>query len=299
VIQSCQGQAAAETVDLAESWLPPAMAADFARHAPPAAVLAEPAQVAEGVTLASAAAGQQAPAGAGPRPTAAVTAAVTAGSGPSRWYRRWLSRPAVIAGMAAAVLVAALVSYTALASGRLGNQAQRNAGAARRPNAKTRLNATVSASPSPASTLDPCLFGTWIGVSESSPGTVNNQQVVYRGRGGTQIFRPDGINVLEFGPAATETTRLQGNTWTDVFRGRATVRYETVHGQIVSYDVSVHGTSTVLENGYVNNRVPLTLNTQPDLYTCSGSTLKLFVPNGQSLVMRRSTPPAAPAHPGS
>lgn len=218
------------------------------------------------------------------------------GDGPHRWRP---SRPLVIAGAAAVVLLASLAVYAALPPASAGrDHARQSAGAAslRRAEGKN-LTARPATSPSPSSALDPCLFGTWIGTSDDLPGTVSNQPVTYTSPGGpTQIFRPDGVNILEFGPWATETAHVNGNTWTEVYTGRATVHYETVNGELLSSDISAQGTQTLLENGSYNNGGPLTLNTQPDRYTCSATTLQIFVPDGGSEVLRRSTPPATSAH---
>jgi hypothetical protein len=64
---------------------------------------------------------------------------------------------------------------------------------------------------------------------------------------------------------------------------------------LLSSDVSGNGTQTVLENGAYNTSAPLTLNTQPDRYTCSGNSLKLYAPTGGSVVMVRSVPHVAPS----
>ena len=204
----------------------------------------------------------------------------------------------VIAGTSAVALLAALVGYAVLATSSPGRgHPRQNAGAAslRQLHPKSgQPKGAASPSPSPSSTLDPCLFGTWIGTADDVPGTIDNQPVMYTSHGGpTQIFRPDGINVLEFGPSSTDTVRFNGNTWTEVYNGRATAHYETVDGELLVSDVSAHGTQTLLENGSYNNGGPLTLNTQPDRYTCSGNTLTLFVPDGGSEVLKRSTPPAS------
>jgi hypothetical protein len=265
VIEACQGRATVKTVEFTESWLPPAIAADLTRHAPP-----------------------------GPAQTAVPT--LPWPGGPPR-PGRGLTRTTVIAGVAAAALVAALAGYglAALAGGGDSSKHPSAGGSsrhARGSHAVTGLKASAGPSPSPSSTLDPCLFGTWIGTADDVPATINSQPVMYTSHGGpTQIFRPDGINVLEFGPAATETVQVNGNTWTEVYHGRATARYETVNGELLVSDVSAQGTQTLLENGSYSNGGPLTLNTQPDRYTCSGNTLQLFVPDGGSEVLTRSTPP--------
>jgi hypothetical protein len=317
IIDICRDRAAAKTLEVPEPWLPPAIAADLARHAappppgpPPAArpatepaglamELAGPATEPAGPALAGA--GQHARDAArrsGTGPTAPHTL-LNAGD-PGRLGRWRPSRMMVIAAGAAAVLLAVLVGYglLALASSGAGPSGSRNAaaGSSLRHAHGTSLKAAASASPSPSSTLDSCLFGTWKQTVEDLPATINGNPVMYvGGPGATQTFRPDGLNIIDFGNGTDYTVSVNGETWTQVTKGSASMHYETRDGVLLSSGASAHGTLTVLENGAYNTSSPLTMNTQPDRYTCSGNSLKLYAPNGGSIVMVRSVPHVAPS----
>jgi Protein kinase domain len=321
IIDSCRARSAVKTMEFAESWLPPAIAADLTRHAAPAGPagpateLAGPAGPATELAgpagdaaklAASAGAGRQVsqmPPPAGTEPTAART--LLAADGPPHRGRRWLSRTTVIASVAAAVLLAALAGYgvLALASAGDGHAGSHNAAAgggqglaASGTRRGTSLKAAPSASPSPSSTLDPCLAGTWKETVEDIPGTVDGQAVTYVGGPGvTQIFTSGGINIVDYGNGAHYTVDVNGNMWTQITKGRATIHYETQDGMLLSSGISQHGSQTVLENGAYNNSAPLTMDTQPDRYTCSGNSLVIFVPNGGSIEMTRSIPHVTPS----
>jgi hypothetical protein len=321
IIDFCRDRAAAKTLEFAESWLPSAIAADLTRHAaPPPPRPSPPAQPAAGLAaatelarpatelagpateLAALAGAGQHDGGAAPPPGTGPTAPHTLlnAGGPPRLGRWRPSRMMVIAAGAAAVLVAVLVGYglLALASSGAGPTGSRSAaaGSSLRHARGTSLNAAANASPSPSSTLDSCLFGTWKETVEDNPATINGNPVMYVGGPGvTQTFRPDGINIIDYGNGAHYTVNVNGETWTQITKGSASVHYETRDGVLLSSDASAHGTNTVLENGAYNTGSPLTLNTQPDRYTCSGNSLTLYAPNGGSIVMVRSVPHVAPS----
>jgi len=151
-----------------------------------------------------------------------------------------------------------------------------------------------AASPSPSpTTVAQCLIGTWTDTGgDSIPNTLNNDPVTYTGgAGGIQVFEPGGINILEYSHT-TDTTHLDGNTWTEVYNGRATVHYVLQNGVLLSSDLSASGTMELLENGSYNNGGPLTLNLDPDNVTCSGNTLRLYATNGASFSYTRDVPKA-------
>jgi Protein kinase domain len=320
VIEICRDQAAGKTLESAGSWLPSALAADLTRHAAPApdltrhAALGSPAPPAAGLAglpTASApglpatevpAAGRAAGLQAGPAdPDAMPTTARTFpdAGGPPRPGWRGQPRTTVIAFAAAAALLIALVGYGAVVLATGGGHAQRPAagrssGPGRGARAAAGPKALASPSPSPSSTLDPCLFGTWKVTTEDFPGTISGDPVTYVGGvGEVQIFQPDGVNVIDFGKQTTWTTHLDGNTWTQIDTGQATVHYQVQNAMILSSSLSAHGTQALYENGSYSNGEPLTLNTEPDRYACSPNSLQIYAPTGGSVVLTREAPRAA------
>ena len=285
LIEACRDRAAGKTVEFSDSWLPSVLAADLTRHAAPAAP--QPAAPASGP--------------AAPGPTVAGEAAVgSAASSPGglagRTRRGWrdLPRGALAGAAVAAVLLAALAGYGVFALTRPDGRpsAADRAGLAPHAGHHGRKKPATSPSPSPT-TVAQCLIGTWTDTGgDSMPNTVNNNPVIYTGgAGGIQIFEPDGINILEYNHT-TDTTHLDGNTWTEVYNGRATVHYILQNGVLLSSNVSASGTMELLENGSYNNGGPLTLNTEPDNITCSGNTLRLYATNGASFSYTRDVPKA-------
>jgi Protein kinase domain len=300
IIDSCRAQSAVKTVEFTESWLPPTITADMTRHAVPAS----PRQPSPAPTAPVAAALLAAPDGAGQQArempwlpdTMPATARTLQASGPPPrgWWR--LSRTTVIAGVAAAVLLAALASYgvLALASPGSSHRPSHAAGArqARGTHHATSLNAAARAQAGLSSALDPCLFGTWTQIVEDVPSTVNGDNVMYvGGAGAKQIFRSDGNNIADYGNGTDYSVNVNGVTWTEITKGSATMHYETQDGTLLFSNVSAHGSQTILDDGAYNNRGPLTLNTQPERYTCTSNALHIFVPNGGSIELARSTPP--------
>jgi hypothetical protein len=75
--------------------------------------------------------------------------------------------------------------------------------------------------------------------------------------------------------------------------GRATEYYQTPDGTLLTSDVTAHGTQTLYENGSYSNGGPLTLNTDPDRYTCSGSSPQISAPDGASVDLTRDVPRAS------
>jgi hypothetical protein len=295
LIEACADQSAGKTVEFTEAWLPPAVVADLGQHA---AGLAD-----AGLAVAGLAAGLgAAPAAGDPTRTARTAAQAPPESGgePAPVPRRW-PRSALIAVTAAAVLFAGLIGWGVLAVVSSGAQGSRHptaggsaAGPDSRRNASSKALARASPvpSPSPSSGLDACLFGTWDETTEDEPGTINSQSVMWVGGPGIkQVFEPNGINLIEYASNAKFTASEGGNSWTEIFHGaRARMHYVTQDGQLLNSDIVTHGTSETLENGGYNNSTPVTLDTEPDRYTCSATTLQFFAPNGSSIVMSREIP---------
>jgi hypothetical protein len=141
---------------------------------------------------------------------------------------------------------------------------------------------------SPASGLDSCLFGTWTGTAMTYPLHEGSLQVTFTGNGPTMIFRPDGISVVEFGPAATLSAHIDGRTFTVVYTGSAEGRYNTRNGTLLGSHASARGSYTVYDNSSYNNGGPLTWDTPATRYTCSAHTLRLSDRAGISQTLTRA-----------
>jgi hypothetical protein len=153
-----------------------------------------------------------------------------------------------------------------------------------------------SAQPSPTSTLDSCLVGTWTGTSEDITNTINNEPVQFTGPGPTQTFQADGNGVTDYGTAGTVfTATVNGDQWTEIIKGRATWHYQAQHGSMLGSSVSPHGSWELLDNGVYNNGGPLSMQFGPETYTCSGNSLKEYLTNGAVELTRKlpSPPPGS------
>ena len=326
LIELCRDQAAAKTVQSAGSWLPPALAADLTRHAAPApgltrdAAPGSPAAPAPGLAGLPTASAPEPGAGGPGRPAAGVVAAGSVAAGqadpdamptaartfadpgdPQRRGWRGLPRTMVIAATAAAALLVALVGYGAVVLATGGGHGQHPAadgtpgpGRDARPAASPK--ALASASPSPSSTLDPCLLGTWTETVEEDPGNFTVNGVSYHvtwvgGAGETQIFRPDGVSVVEYHKSKL-TMHLNGNTWTDVNTGRASVHYQIHNGMLLLSGLRAQGTTTLLENGSYNNSQPVSLDMTPETYVCSGNSARFYTADGDYVALTRDITPA-------
>lgn len=213
-------------------------------------------------------------------------------SGPPAQDGIHLSRRALAACAAAAVVVIAGVAYGAVA---LTSHGGGNSGTNGTVNSKTHnlvrpTDAPTQSipAPSPSSTLDSCLFGTWKQTLEQFPNTINGNPVTMSGGYGmTWSFSPNGAATVQYGSGTTWTATVNGNRWSQVDIGSATFDYTTQDGMLLYSDVNAHGTQTLYNNGSYNNGGPLTLNTEPDRYTCSGNSLEVFAPNGDTEILTR------------
>jgi hypothetical protein len=220
-----------------------------------------------------------------------------AAGGQPRPGGRRISRWAVAASVAATAVLVGLAGYgvVALVSNR-GHTSNNHVaggghGPSRRPSptAAPSKKPSPSPTPSPSSTLDQCLIGTWRQTLEQFPDTLDGVPVTFSGGAGViQVFSPAGVNTLQYSNA-TYTAQENGNTWSQVDNGTATVNYTTQDGMLLSSDLVQSGTWTLYEDGSYSNSGPLTENIAPDRYTCSGNSLQLFAPNGDSIDLTRSS----------
>jgi serine/threonine protein kinase len=281
IITECRARAAGTTLEMAGSWLPPAIVAALAQHAVPSASVPS--------------ASVPVPTATAPVPTATapVTELKTASPsgvpalGPGEPGRRRLSRTAVIAGTAAGIALAGLISAGLLPRDGSADVHRGRHQSAGSTSPRKKLAASASARPSQSSTLDPCVIGTWKGTSEDLINNIDNNPVQFTGPGATEIDLPDGTQEMDYGHSTVYTANVNGNQWTDVFRGTATMHYEDLNGMVLISDVSAHGSWELLENGSVTNSGPLSIEPTPYRYTCSGDTMREFFTNGSDELTRK------------
>ena len=258
IIEFCRRHAVGQTLEFTGSWLPPGVAAGLSRHAPlpmPSAGLTE--------------GSSGGPSGGPTRRRTLVQA-----GGPPRARRR-PSRPALIAAVAVAALVAGLACYGALALADRGGDGRGS-----------------------ATGLDTCLFGTWTGTAARYPLTEGSLHVTFTGRGPTMIFRRDGTDVIEYGPDASLRAHIDHVTWTTIYAGTVTSRYATRNGTLVASDVSARASYTVLDDRSYYSSGPITpgaVRSEQERYVCSASTLRLSVAGGEWQELTRASAPAGPS----
>ena len=138
----------------------------------------------------------------------------------------------------------------------------------------------VAASPSPAPAIDPCLIGSWTGVSDDLVNHIDNTPVTFTSKGPNTTFQADGTSMVNYGSATTYTATYQGNSWKTVFKGSATMHTMTRGGLLYISNVSANGSWVLSENGSTNNTGALSMNQAPGPYSCSATTLVEYTPDG-------------------
>ena len=140
----------------------------------------------------------------------------------------------------------------------------------------------------PTSAIDPCLVGSWAGVNEDVTNTIDNNPVQFSGVGPTDTFNADGTGSTDYGSETDYNATAEGITWLEKVSGSATARYETRNGTLLTSDINVHGTWTLLQNGAFNNSGALSIDNSPARYTCSGNTLRIYPPHGSVEFVRKT-----------
>ena len=74
--------------------------------------------------------------------------------------------------------------------------------------------------------VDSCLVGTWKDAGDVLDNTIEGQPSQFTGKGGNLAVNTDGRITQQFGPE-TLTATIDGNVWTEVLRGSATMRATT------------------------------------------------------------------------
>jgi hypothetical protein len=295
IIAYCRTHTAGQTGEIAQPWLPPAIVAALAQHVAPPALLAR------GTTSGAPVLGASPPNPPGETPATITSTAAIPGSAPFVAGRRARS-PVILGGGLAAVGAAALLTAGLLAlHAHGGNTAvpPRSTGTSTSSLAALGVRTQKPSShpsprprPKPTPALDPCLVGTWTDVADDLDNTIDSRLVQFTGHGGYMIVRADGSGMMAFGPETMSATD-NGNKWTDVFEGSATMHVDTSGGTILYSDVvpSKNAGYTLYENGGYNNSGPTTIEPGPSRYTCSGNTLRIFDNAGSSVFVRK-----LPAH---
>jgi len=223
-------------------------------------------------------------------PTAGVT---RVGDGPP-FRPRSRFRRNLIAGLTAVAVLGGCIGAAALILDKPAAHQRSSSGASHGP--QTRQAAGhATATPSLSSLLDPCLVGTWKGDSEDATVTIDGAPVQFTGAGATQTYRPDGTAVFNYGKRMVYRAPLvNGNRWEQILRGRATIFWEIQDKLLLTSGVKAHGSWELIENGGYDNGGPLSLNTAPERYTCTSTTLREFPVNGGPLVLTRKQPAPQP-----
>jgi hypothetical protein len=308
IISECRAHTVGQTLQIAQAWLPAAVAADLAQHAPPAGIVPgvpggpDVAGVPGGPDVAGGlgAAGRLGTVGAAwpdqhvpPLPAATATVTPVRQSG-GAWQdarkpsaRKPSTRKTAIVGVAALVLAAgtgAGVLMLLRPGGTLGSP--RHGATAAAVTGSRRTASRGSARPTPTSALDSCLVGTWRSETEDLINIINGNSIQFTGSGAVATFRPDGTVVTDYGNGTALMATVNGGEWTDVFRGAATGHWDTQNGTLLFSGISAHGSWTLEYNGAYNNGGPLSVEPGPVPYKCSGNTLREFFADGSSVLSR-------------
>jgi serine/threonine protein kinase len=116
------------------------------------------------------------------------------------------------------------------------------------------------------------------------------------------LLAADGPRVIDFGIAraveATAVTRTGMRIDSPGFMaperaegrivGKTTAHWAVENGDILSSDVSSHGTITLRDNGVYNAQAPLGIAQGPTQYTCSGNSLREQFSNGNAELVRQT-----------
>lgn len=137
-----------------------------------------------------------------------------------------------------------------------------------------------TASPSPTPAIDPCLIGSWTGVSDDLVNHIDGNPVTFVSKGPNTTFQADGTSTVDYGSGTTYAATYQGHAWKTVFKGSATMHTMTRGGTLYTSNVSANGSWVLSEDGSTNNSGQLSINQTPGPYSCSATTLVEYTPDG-------------------
>jgi len=211
---------------------------------------------------------------------------------PPPWWRR-IPRAVAVGSLAGVVLVAAAIGAAVLLT-QPSNSSPAAAITTRSPspNHTASTAPTASAAPivpvTPASSIDPCLLGTWKGVSENVTNKIDDNSVQFTGSGpATATFAADGTATTAWGKGEVLTATVNGDKWTETVKGTATMHIETRGGMMLTSNVVAKGTWTLADNGSTNNSGALSIDSSPSPYSCIGNTLREYDSSGGAVVFAR------------
>jgi serine/threonine kinase PknH len=280
VIEQCRALVPPRTLVFTQSWLPPATAADLGSHAAPGAVAAPHPQLAPAGV----------PAYRDGEPTLPRTLRETGRSrraaGPRG--RRRMPRTALAALLAAGVLVAAGALYGLAAAAFHGHSPSTDDAAGHPDGAVPGRAARPERHRDDAATSDSCLVGTWLMTTEGNR-LPDGQYETYTGGGGAVTFLADGVTRTDYGHGTTQSTTVDGVTWTYVYVGSIAGRYSTSHGMLRLRDMSGQVTATEFRDGVYYGSSSPAIASAPLPYTCSAETLRLSAPGGFTDLLTRKS----------
>jgi hypothetical protein len=283
IITASRAYTAGDTMRLAQSWLPTAIAGDLAAHVPPIVSPGDPAATHPPTVTTPASPADGSP---------SVSRAAAPGG---RHARRRL-----VAGLAA-LLAAAAAGAVALALTRPGGGPARDASngtagraaaaghtaASRQPAAASRQPA--AASPSPGG--DSCLIGTWRATFLNQSNMIDGQIVQFSGPGTgmTETFGADGSYVADYAGTVLSAS-YGGNQWTQTIQGGITRHWAARNGNLVFSDAAAHGTSVLREDGVFDGSYPLEPAPGGGTYVCSGNSLREDFQDSSAELTRQTGP---------
>lgn len=138
----------------------------------------------------------------------------------------------------------------------------------------------ASPSPSPTPLIDPCLVGSWTGLSDDLVNHIDGNPVTFVSKGPNTTFLVNGTMTVDYGSGTTYSASYQGHDWKTVFKGAATTHAMTRDGLLYVSNVSANGSWVLTEDGSTNNSGALSVNMTPGPYTCSATTLVEYTPDG-------------------
>jgi hypothetical protein len=132
-----------------------------------------------------------------------------------------------------------------------------------------------SASPAASALIDSCLVGTWTitKATQQFPVTgVGNVPLSLKSGAPTLTIGPDGKVQENYHGQSKYEGSAGGHTYTLDVSGTATYTIRTANGTVTFSATSADGTIAGSLDGISVTSVPLSINTDPVKYTCSGST---------------------------
>lgn len=124
-----------------------------------------------------------------------------------------------------------------------------------------------------ASGVDRCVVGSWRVTSAKEKVEQQGTVVEFTARGGTVDLKADGTGKTDYGSGVVYTGRVSGQSVTITFTGSATFNFKTVDGSFTFSNPVANGSAAVKVNGTQTTSIPLTMDTKPAKYTCSGNRL--------------------------